>query len=255
VELSLTRVQLERGYVVVVARDLTEHKHAEERLREYERVVEGLEEMIMVVDREYRYVIANRAFLKYRGLEREQVIGHCVAEVLDEEFFVTTIKERMDECFRGKVVEYELDYVDPRRGKKDLFASYFPIEGPAGVERIAVVLQDITERKRAEERLREKQRGGEGLRGKIMGVDRDYRYVIANRSFLHQRGLEREQVVGHTLAEVLGKEFFETVIKPKLDESFVGKVVEYELRYKYPTGGERDLLASYFPIESPAGVD
>src|SRR5260370_1355464 len=68
VELSLTRVQLEGGYVVVVARDVTERKQAEERLREYERVVEGLEERILVVDRKYRYVIANRAFLHHRGL-------------------------------------------------------------------------------------------------------------------------------------------------------------------------------------------
>lgn len=255
VELGLTRVQLERGYVVVVARDLTEHKHAEGRLREYERVVEGLEEMIMVVDREYRYVIANRAFLKYRDREREQVIGHCVAEVLDEEFFATAIKERMDECFRGKVVEYELSYGDPRRGKRDLFASYFPIKGPAGVERIAVVLQDITERKRAEERLREYERVVEGLEDGIVVVDREYRYVIANRAYLHDRGLEKEQVVGHTVPEVLDKETFETVIKPKLDECFLGKVVQYEVRYKYPKVGERDLLASYFPIEGPAGVD
>jgi PAS domain S-box-containing protein len=255
VELGLTQVELERDYVVVVARDLTERQHAEGRLREYERVVEGLEEMIMVVDREYRYVIANRAFLKYRDMDREQVLGHSVAEVLDEEFFAATIKERMDECFRGKVVEYELSYGDPRRGKRDLFASYFPIEGPGGVERIAMVLQDITERKRAEERLREYERVVEGLEDGIVVVDREYRYVIANRAYLDNRGLEKEQVVGHTVPEVLDKETFETVIKPKLDECFLGKVVQYEARYKYPKVGERDLLASYFPIESPAGVD
>ena len=33
---------------------------ANERLQEYEKVVEDLEEMIVVVDREYRYLIANR---------------------------------------------------------------------------------------------------------------------------------------------------------------------------------------------------
>ena len=153
VELSLTRVQLERGYIVVIARDLTEQNEAEARLREYERVVEGLEERILVVDREYRYVIANRAFLNYRGLPREQVIGRTVAEVLDNEIFETVIKPKMDECFRGKVVEYELTYKYPGLDERDLSASYFPIEGPAGIDRIAIVLRDITERKQAQEAL------------------------------------------------------------------------------------------------------
>ena len=53
---------------VIVARDLTERKQTEARLREYERVVEGLDEKIMVVDREYRYVIANRTFLQLSRL-------------------------------------------------------------------------------------------------------------------------------------------------------------------------------------------
>src|SRR5579859_8211367 len=33
----------------------------ETRLQEFERVIEGLEEMIVVVDRDYRYVIANQS--------------------------------------------------------------------------------------------------------------------------------------------------------------------------------------------------
>src|SRR3984957_12152468 len=154
VELNLTRVQLGRGYVVAVARDITERKQAEERLREYERVVEGLEERIVVVDREYRYVIANRAFLHHRRLSREQAIGRTVAEIVDEKTFETVIKPKMDECFQGKVVQYELRYNYPIDGERDLLASYFPIEGPAGVDRIACILQDITEQKKAAESLR-----------------------------------------------------------------------------------------------------
>ncbi len=255
VELSLTRVQLERGYVVVVARDVTERKQAEERLREYERVVEGLEERILVVDRKYRYVIANRAFLHHRGLPRERVIGRTVAEVLDQKIFETVIKPKMDECFEGKVVQYELRYKYPTGSERDWFASYFPIEGPAGVDRIACILQDITERKAEQQRLKEYERVVEGVEERIVVVDREYRYVIANRAFLHGWGLGREQVIGRTVGEVLDDETFETVIKPRLDECFQGKVVQYELRYKYPRTSERDLLASYFPIEGAGGVD
>jgi len=139
---------------VGTVQDITERRRAEDRQREYERVVESVEEYIIVVDRDYRYIIANRAFLHYRGLKREQVIGHCVQEVVGKELFETVIKRRMDACFEGKVVQYELRFGSTTLGERDLFASYFPIEGPTGVDRIACVLLDITERKQAQEALR-----------------------------------------------------------------------------------------------------
>jgi len=133
--------------------DITERKRAEERLREYEKAVEGLEEMIVVIDRQYRYQLANRAFLNYRGLEKGQLLGRLVSEVLGEEVFHWVLKEKLDECFQGKAVKFELNYNYPNLGERDLFLSYFPIEGPSGVDRAACVLQDITERKRAEQEL------------------------------------------------------------------------------------------------------
>jgi PAS domain S-box-containing protein len=87
---------------VVAFRDVTESKRAEATLREYERVVEGLEEMILVVDREYRYVIANRAFLNFRGMSVKQVIGQFAAEVVGQDVFATQVKEKMDEVSSAK---------------------------------------------------------------------------------------------------------------------------------------------------------
>ncbi len=131
---------------------------AEERLREYERVVEGLEEMIAVIDRDYRYLIANRAFLNQRGLKRETVVGHLVSEVLDKDLFERVVKPKLEECFQGKVVRYEMDYSHPEIGARVLSISYLPIEGPHGVDRVACVLQDITEWRQAEELLRQSER-------------------------------------------------------------------------------------------------
>ncbi len=157
-EVSMRWVHLERDYIVTIARDLTERKETEGRLREYERVVEGLEEMIAVVDRDYRYVIANRAFLNLRGMDKEQVVGRLVSEVIGEKDFETVFKPKMDQCFQGKVVRFQMTYEYPKAGKRDIFVSYFPIEGPTGIDRIAVVGQDITERGLAEEALRTSER-------------------------------------------------------------------------------------------------
>ena len=136
-----------------VSLDITERKLAEEKLREYEKAIEGSEEMIAVVDREYRYLIANRKFLSQGNMTKEQVVGHLVPEVLSKGVFEAIVKEKLDECFRGKVVRYEMRYTYPALGERDLLISNFPIEGPGGVDRVACILQDITEHKRAEEAL------------------------------------------------------------------------------------------------------
>jgi two-component system cell cycle sensor histidine kinase/response regulator CckA len=185
-----------------IARDITEDKRAERKLKEYERVVEGLDEKIMVLDREYRYVIANPAFLKYRDIERENIIGHTVPEIMGKQYFETVFQPRMDECFQGKVVQYEFKYEYPNIGARDIFASYFPIEGPDGIDRIAIILQDITERKRADQLLRESEKNyrtlfesmDEGFCTVEVLFDEndnavDYRFLEVNPAFAKQTGI------------------------------------------------------------------
>ena len=207
-ELTWEPIEVEgQPSLLAFIRDITERVRSEKSLREYERVVEGLVDMIVVVDRDYRYIIANRSFLNYRDIEREQVIGRRVDEVLEKDIFESVVKEKMDECFGGKVVQYELEYDYPKLGMRSLFASYFPIAGPAGVERIACVLQDITERKRAEEKLRKSEnRFSKAFRQSPLAItistEGEGLYLDANESFFKMTGYTREDVVGHTASEL-----------------------------------------------------
>lgn len=129
------------------------YRRHESRMAEFERVVEGLDEMIVVVDRDYRYLLANRAFLNYRNMKPEDVIGRRAPEVLNPEAFESTIKPKLDECFSGKIVRYEMRYAYPTRGERDLVVTYFPIQDPNGIDRVASVFEDVTELKKANRSL------------------------------------------------------------------------------------------------------
>jgi len=130
--------------------DASARERDQPQLREYAKLVEGLEDLIAVVDRDYRYVIANRALLKYRNRTLDQIIGHTVREIIGAETFDNVVKQRLDECFAGKTVTFDWKMNYPEIGERDVTISHFPIEGPNGVDRIAIILRDRTEAKRAQ---------------------------------------------------------------------------------------------------------
>jgi PAS domain S-box-containing protein len=141
----------EAGEVVgvsVAVLDFTARKQAEEKLQQYERVVEGLEEMIVVIDREYRYVLANRSFLDYRVTTREKLLGSLLSDFSGQEIFENVVKGKLDECFKGKIVNYELNITYPDLGLREMQITYIPIEVSGGVTGAACVLRDMTERNR-----------------------------------------------------------------------------------------------------------
>ena len=196
-----------RKFVGGIGVEITKKQVVEEQLREYERVLEGLEEMILVVDRNYRYVIANRAFLNFRGMSAGEVVGQSAEDLVGKDVFAALVRGRMDECFAGKVVHYEMTYDFPNLGFRDLSVSYLPIAGPAGVERIACVLQDITKRKLAELALQQsEERFSKAFRHSPLPItistELEGRFLDVNDAFLELLGYTREDVIGHTSAEL-----------------------------------------------------
>jgi PAS domain S-box-containing protein len=236
------------------ARDITERRRAEERLREYERVVEGLEEMIVVVDRDYRYLLANRAYLKYRGRNREQVLGRLVPDVVGKDLFEAVIKEKLEQTFQGQVVSYELKTTNSELGERDLLVSYSPIEGPAGIDRAACVMQDITERKRAEEALRQsEERFSKAFHSSPASLSiallEDGRLLEVNAAFLRMTGYNREEVIGRSTLEIglWANPDYRLILTEKLRDG--GAVDNLAFKFRKKSGELRDGLLSGELIE------
>src|SRR5579871_6092384 len=98
-----------------------------QKLQEFEKAVEGVEEMVVVLDRDQRHLIANRTLLMNWGVTRKQVIGVRVSEIVTPEIF-QTLQGKLEECFRGNIVQFEMSCESPKLGPRDLIVSYYPIK-------------------------------------------------------------------------------------------------------------------------------
>ena len=273
VEVNLRRVQLDRDYGVAVTRDITARKLAEGRLQEFERVVENLEDMIVVVDRDYRYVLANRTFLSYRGLTREQVVGHLASEIVSPADF-ETIKPKLEECFRGKVVKFELRSRYPEIGERDLFVTFLPVEGTAGIDRVAAVLRDITDEKRAEEALRASEARERAKAKELEAVldavpaavyiarDPDCRVITGNRAAHQQLRVPAGMNLSHsafpaerpTFRLLRQGEEISLAALPMQQAAATGTTVYgQELTVQLEDGTEREILSNAVPLLDDEG--
>jgi PAS domain S-box-containing protein len=134
--------------VSCAVKDFTARKAAEDKLRQYERLVEGLDEMVAVVDRHYRYVFTNRAFLEVFGGGNARIEGRSIREFVDSDVLERIVLSKLDQCFSGSPVLFSMEYDLPGIGVRDLSISYSPIEVCGEVETVACVLRDITDMKR-----------------------------------------------------------------------------------------------------------
>ena len=119
------------------------------------------------------------------------------------------------------------------------------------------VSMDITARIAAEEEARERESRLQALADNvpvlIARLDTERRYVFANRAYNDLLGIPPADMLGRTMAEVLGAEVYETV-RPYVDRVLAGEVVEYDATVSYRTVGTRFMHGAYAPERGSDGT-
>lgn len=139
------------------AQHIAERKRTEEHLIEYRKLFENTRDMICVIDSDYRYRIANNAYLRYRVRTQSNIVGIPAAEIIGEDKFAA-IKHHVDECLRGKSVCYEMQDEHPDKGLRSLEVTYTPFVDNGGNPRLACIIRDQTEHKSLEGQLLQSQK-------------------------------------------------------------------------------------------------
>jgi PAS domain S-box-containing protein len=128
-----------------------------------------------------------------------------------------------------------------RQPDNDLLAMFGSIGSQIG---------QFMERRRAEDALRTREAELEVITDTtplmLVRCSKDLRYVYVNRAYATLLGLDPQEIIGHSLVEIIGVDAYEA-IRPYVEQVLQGQPVEYEQEVSFKTIGRRQLRAAYRP--------
>ena len=187
-------------FVVGVARDVTKEKTIERELIEsrnfLDRIINSISDPIYVTDRQHRWVLVNEAGCIFVGAPRLEILGKTARELfpgLDLDA-VWTKEELVFETGRESIIEE--NFADPTGNQRTIVSKKNLYVDDKGERFIVAVIQEITERKKAETELRWKTAFLEALLASsidgVLVVDDHGRKVFQNQRVLDLWKIPRE---------------------------------------------------------------
>ncbi|MFQ5535646.1 MAG: PAS domain S-box protein [Sphingomonadales bacterium] len=248
--------------VAISARDITDRKLAEQRLKENEQrwqlAVEAIDEGLWDWD-----ITGDNLFVSKRWAE---IHGYAEAEIEPHIDFWKSlahpsdrrrISRLMEEHLAGRSSSYVTEHRSRTKSGRWIWAlcrgRVVERDEAGRPERMIGTVLDITERKKAEEKLQLGDRVVESSPDFISVVDSDYVYQRINPAYEKAFGKPAGEIVGRHVTSLLDDEFFRLTVKPQLDRALAGERVQYETCAEFPRAGRRFVDVTYAPLLSKSG--
>ncbi len=244
----------EDSFVIVYARDITAQRAVEERAAEseamYRRIVEMASEGIWAVDERHTTTFVNPRMARMLGYEPKEMIGRVDSDSMFAEDLAEQQAQRQARK-KGLPGAYERRFKRKDGGEVWVHVSSVPESGPDGEFLGSFALcTDITERKRAEDALRESEERFEGFAAHFPGYlfmqDEERRYVYVNRREEKDGDVPREKWLGKTPSQVWGDDGAARA-EGRVQRTLDGEVIDIVEPWT-PPGRHEHLHTVYFPI-------
>jgi PAS domain S-box-containing protein len=209
---------------------------------ELQSLFAAMDDVVLVLDRQgiYLNVPSSHSSRLYRP--SEELLGRSLHDFFSTEqteFFLRQIEQVL-----ATQQTQEFEYSLIINGTERWFNAKC---SPLTSETVLWVARDISDRKATETMLRQYERVVSATTDELALVDRNYIYQLVNQVYLDWHEKTWSEIVGHSVAELLGETAFETVVKPYLDRCLTGENQQYEAWFTYPNGKQRFAKITYSP--------
>ncbi|WP_253184502.1 PAS domain-containing sensor histidine kinase [Natrialba sp. SSL1] len=237
---------------VGVVRDISERKAREQELRQYETIVETVQDGIYVVDEEGIFTMVNESYAELLGYSPGELLGSHVSMVVEGDVHqhAQAIEDQLahDEADETSI-EATVQRADGTTIPAEATFAILPSDSD-GRERVGVV-RDITERKERERALEESEQRYRTLIDHFPGAvglyNESFEYTVAGGELLADLGLSQDEIVGTTIYDRYPDDLVEQ-IEPYFQAVFDGESNTFEEQYH-----DRDLWAHTLPVRNSAG--
>jgi len=81
-------------------------------------------------------------------------------------------------------------------------------------------------------------------------LGKQFKYLAVNKAYVDAFNLTKTKLIGQTVSEMFGEEFFKTTIKPHVEKCLSGEEINYQAWMEFPAYGKRYMDVTYSPYLS-----
>ncbi len=219
----LTELANDFAYGITTIKLRAEKERAEEALQVQQRILssiysnvsETLFSLSVEPDNRFRFISVNQSFLDTTGLLENQVVGKRVQEVIPEPSLSIVLAKYQQAVRENKTVKWE-EVTDYPAGKKYGEVTVTPLFDSNGhCTNIIGNVHDITERKKAEERLEKEQQELDCIIDSspiiIFYKDKEGKFIRVNKTFAEALKIPEEEFLGKTVFDFYSAEIAQSM--------------------------------------------
>jgi diguanylate cyclase (GGDEF)-like protein/PAS domain S-box-containing protein len=235
---------------------------AQVRDTEYaENIVETVREPLVVLNSDLKILTANQSFYHTFKVTPEETIGHFIYDLGNRQWDIPKLRVLFEEILPHDTVlnDYEVEHEFLGIGRKIILLNARQIfREKIGSHIILLAMEDITERKLAEERISEVIRQQQAILDNIPNIawlkDRQGRYVAVNDPFSKAFGVAPEDLVGKNDYDIYPQELAAKYEKDFREVMATGTRTYFEEAIVDPEGKIQYVEKIKTPILNDAGV-